>query len=111
MAAQGPIRAAASTRDDWETPWPLFNELNREFRFTLDAAAACHNRKCARYLTEAENAVGANGRAPGPDQPCRVCARPMTAEGVFVTDDQRWCRPCASTLRDLLNILLLGDAE
>lgn len=40
------------------------------------------------------------------NQPCRVCARPMTAEGVFVTDDQRWCRPCSSTLRDLLNATL-----
>jgi len=35
----------------------------------------------------------------------------LKGDGWRVTDDQRWCRPCASTLRDLLNILLLGDAE
>lgn len=37
--------------------------------------------------------------------PCRVCTRPMGPDGVFLTDDQKWCRPCASSLRDLLNLL------
>jgi len=32
-----------------ETPDDLFQELNREFNFTLDAAANLSNRKCERY--------------------------------------------------------------
>lgn len=39
MSAAGPARRAAVTRDDWETPPDLFERLNAEFEFTLDAAA------------------------------------------------------------------------
>ena len=30
----------SSAKDDWETPQALFDELDREFHFTLDAAAS-----------------------------------------------------------------------
>jgi site-specific DNA-methyltransferase (adenine-specific) len=43
-------RAAALTRSDWETPSELFEPLDREFRFTLDAAATAENAKCERWL-------------------------------------------------------------
>lgn len=46
-----------SRRDDWETPPELFARLDREFRFTLDAAANDTNAKCARYFTERENGL------------------------------------------------------
>ena len=59
MSARGPERATASPRTDWVTPQPLFDLLDREFRFTLDAAASDANHKCERYLTEAENALAA----------------------------------------------------
>lgn len=36
---------------DWETPWPLFRELDTEFRFTLDVCAEQHNTKCPAYLS------------------------------------------------------------
>jgi phage N-6-adenine-methyltransferase len=39
------------TRDDWETPQDLFDELNEEFHFTLDVAASPENAKCDRYFT------------------------------------------------------------
>lgn len=60
MSAPGPTRRAATTRTDWGTPQPLFDALDREFHFTLDAAASDANRKCPRYLTEAENALTAD---------------------------------------------------
>lgn len=60
MAAQGPVRRAAVSKTDWETPPGLFNLLDREFRFTLDAAANDANHKCERYLTEAEDALSAD---------------------------------------------------
>ena len=37
------------SRDDWSTPQWLFDELDREFRFTVDAAADVSNRKLDRY--------------------------------------------------------------
>ncbi len=57
MSAPGDIRASKDTRDDWETPQDLFDKLDKEFNFTIDAAADDMNRKCERYLTEAEDAL------------------------------------------------------
>lgn len=45
-----------SKRNNWETPQKLFDELNKEFNFTIDAAADAENRKCERYYTKQENA-------------------------------------------------------
>lgn len=38
------------TSDEWETPQPFFDELNREFGFGLDVCATADNRKCARWF-------------------------------------------------------------
>lgn len=51
MAAQGPIRASAESKADWETPQPLFERLHHEFRFTLDGAADENNAKVPRFLS------------------------------------------------------------
>jgi phage N-6-adenine-methyltransferase len=40
----------SSEKYDWETPQPLFDRLNEEFNFTLDAAASKENSKCKRWL-------------------------------------------------------------
>lgn len=42
----------SSKSDDWETPQWLFDELNREFHFTLDPCADKHNHKCEKYYTK-----------------------------------------------------------
>jgi site-specific DNA-methyltransferase (adenine-specific) len=42
----------SSNKDDWETPQWLFDELNKEFDFTLDAAATVKNKKCDNYLID-----------------------------------------------------------
>ncbi len=39
-----------SQRQDWETPQALFDKLNEEFKFTLDAAASAENKKCAKFF-------------------------------------------------------------
>lgn len=41
-----------SNRQDWGTPQWLFDELDREFHFTLDAAATKENTKCASFLED-----------------------------------------------------------
>jgi phage N-6-adenine-methyltransferase len=40
----------SSASDTWETPQALFDELDREFHFTLDVAATDANRKCCAYF-------------------------------------------------------------
>ena len=41
----------SAKRPDWATPPELFATWDREFGFTLDAAALPHNAKCARFFT------------------------------------------------------------
>jgi phage N-6-adenine-methyltransferase len=43
--------------DLWSTPKKLFDELDGEFHFTLDACATEINTKCERYYSEAQNAL------------------------------------------------------
>ena len=41
----------------WETPIDIFNELNSEFKFTLDPCASDTNHKCDKYYTEADDGL------------------------------------------------------
>lgn len=41
----------SSKKDDWETPQALFDELDKEFHFTLDPCANEFNHKCDKYFT------------------------------------------------------------
>ena len=50
-----------SNKDDWETPQALFDQLNEEFHFTLDAASNDQNAKCEHHYT-AENRAGSSDR-------------------------------------------------
>ena len=43
--------------DSWETPQWLFDELNKEFNFGLDAAASKENSKCTFYWDESHDAL------------------------------------------------------
>lgn len=47
----------SSRREDWATPQWIFDELDREFHFTLDAAADAQNAKCARFWDEETDAL------------------------------------------------------
>ena len=46
-----------STPDSNETIDGIFNQLNKEFGFTLDAAASDGNAKCEKYYTIEDNAL------------------------------------------------------
>lgn len=47
----------SSTSDEWETPQDLFNKLNAEFHFNLDACASENNHKCEKYYTKEQNGL------------------------------------------------------
>ena len=40
-----------SNKDDWETPRELFESLDAEFHFTLDAASSDANALCEKHFT------------------------------------------------------------
>ena len=46
-----------SLTENWATPPALFEELNKEFNFTLDACAAENNFKVANYFDKETNAL------------------------------------------------------
>lgn len=46
-----------SKDDTWGTPMEIFNTLNAEFGFTLDAAASQSNALCPHYYTITDNAL------------------------------------------------------
>ncbi len=46
-----------STTSEWATPQEFFDELNREFHFTLDPCCTPLNRKCDRYFTKEDNGL------------------------------------------------------
>jgi phage N-6-adenine-methyltransferase len=47
----------SSASDEWETPQWLFDELNKEFGFTLDVCATHENRKCKAYFNKGINGL------------------------------------------------------
>lgn len=50
--SEGRAYMPKSKRQDYETPWWLFELLDAEFQFTVDAAAHSRNAKLERYWTE-----------------------------------------------------------
>ena len=46
-----------SNRHDWQTPRSLFDPLNQEFAFTIDAAATSANAMLPRFWTIQDNAL------------------------------------------------------
>ncbi len=50
----------SSNTPEWGTPQELFDELNREFGFTLDPCATDENAKCQKYFTKEDNGLNQN---------------------------------------------------
>lgn len=46
-----------SDTNEWATPKLFFEELDKEFHFTLDPCATADNTKCNKYFTEKENGL------------------------------------------------------
>lgn len=47
----------SSKTDDWETPQKFFDELNKEFHFTIDVCAVSKNAKCKRFINPETDAL------------------------------------------------------
>ena len=47
----------SSAKDDWETPQELFDELDAQYHFTLDAASSDANAKCQKHYTIADDGL------------------------------------------------------
>lgn len=47
----------SSKTDQWATPQSFFDELNKEFGFTLDPCADEFNHKCDKYFTKEDDGL------------------------------------------------------
>lgn len=47
----------SSNTNEWGTPQDLFNELNKEFGFTLDPCSTHQNAKCAKHYTAEDDGL------------------------------------------------------
>ena len=47
----------SSETDLWATPQDFYDNLNKEFNFTLDPCATSENAKCEKYFTIKENGL------------------------------------------------------
>ena len=43
--------------DEWSTPQTFFDELNKEFHFTLDPCSTVENHKCEKFYTMQDNGL------------------------------------------------------
>ena len=47
----------SSKSNEWETPQELYDELNKQYGFTLDPCASKNNAKCKKYYTKEDNGL------------------------------------------------------
>lgn len=47
----------SSLSNEWSTPQAFYDELNKEFNFTLDPCADATNHKCPKYYTQADDGL------------------------------------------------------
>lgn len=47
----------SSATDLWATPQSFFDELNKEFQFTLDPCATAENAKCCTFYTKEDDGL------------------------------------------------------
>lgn len=73
----------SSATDLWETPQEFFDELDKEFHFTVDVCAVPENAKCARFFTPEQDGLRQTwGGGRLVQSPVRQKSRPVGAEGL-----------------------------
>lgn len=83
----------------WSTPRDLFDRLDTEFGFALDAAASPANAKCARYHSRTDDGLRQPWVSP------TFCNPPYTGRGVLGAWIAKAARECDE--RGVLSVLLL----
>ena len=91
--------AYMSNRMNWETPQELFDQLDAEFHFTLDAASSATNHKCQKYYTAEDSAFDHEWGGGG-----TVLCKPPNGKA-----NAEWVRKCSAeaSRKDTLVVMLL----
>lgn len=98
MTDYGGSTTPKNERDRWQTPIDIFNALDLEFGFWLDAAASESNALCAHYLTESDNSLNIEWQSYG----AIWCNPPYSDIGPWVEKAAEQCRRQCQTVVMLL---------
>lgn len=91
----------SSKSDEWSTPQYLFDELDREFHFTLDPCADAENHKCDRYYTKEQDGLKQSwGGGGGILQSTLQSDRQVGEESVGRSKSERYDMCLADTRKD-----------
>ncbi|QHP74115.1 adenine methyltransferase [Bradyrhizobium sp. LCT2] len=90
----------SSRTDEWPTPRSFFNELNAEFRFTLDPCASEANTTCPIFFTKEENGLMQDWKNH------RVFCNPPYGKTM-----REWARKCYQASREGALVVLLAHAR
>ena len=85
----------SSKSDEWSTPQDLYDELNKEFIFTLDPCATINNHKCDKYYTIDDNGLYKSWRGE------RVFCNPP------YSDIKRWVIKCNEEAKNINTICVM----
>jgi len=86
--------------DDWPTPQAFFDQLNREFKFTLDPCASVENAKCRWFFTREDDGLKQNWRSH------RVFCNPPYGKTM-----RDWARKCYEASQGGALVALLAHAR
>lgn len=73
----------SSKTPEWATPQAFFDELDKEFHFTLDVCATPENAKCSEYYTEEQDGLSQEWHGT-------VWMNPPYGRGIW-----KWVKKCA----------------
>src|SRR5688572_22395659 len=93
---RNPGKKKLTGTDVRETPRALFDQLNQEFGFTLDAAASHGNALCPHYYTE----TGLFGPETHPGQRFQTLACGVDGLTGSWTSERVWCNPPFTMLQE-----------
>lgn len=88
MTDYGGSKTPKNERDYWQTPIEIFNALDREFGFWLDAAASESNALCAHYITEMDDSLNSEWKTMG----AIFCNPPYSKISPWIAKAAEQCR-------------------
>jgi site-specific DNA-methyltransferase (adenine-specific) len=90
----------SSRSEEWPTPQAFFDELDTEFKFTLDPCATPQSAKCPTHFTRSQDGLAQ-------DWGChRVFCNPPYGRGM-----REWARKCYQAAQNGALVVLLAHAR
>jgi site-specific DNA-methyltransferase (adenine-specific) len=90
------LKTILSSEDmDWETPQDFFDELNKEFNFTLDPCATPKTAKCKKYYTKKDDGLSKDWTGE------RVFCNPPYGSAI-----KNWVKKCYEEKTDITVMLI-----